>query len=130
MVLSDGRVLVIGGACGGGRPGIIAASEIFDPATNTWRATSPMADARFGMGVTRLSNGSVLVTGGGDGDDPLASVELFNPITESWSRYAPLNIARAAHTATLLPDGRLLVAGGWAGDTRTLISSELLSPTN
>lgn len=127
VVLADGRVLVMGGACGGGRPGIVAQAEIFDPLTNSWQAVSSMAQARFGLSATRLSDGTVLAIGGGDGLLPLASVEKFDPITQSWSTHSPLNMARVAHTATLLPNGRLLVAGGWAGDTTTLRSVELLN---
>lgn len=126
VTLADGRVLIAGGACGNGRPGIVARAEIFDPETDTWQATAPMNQARFGMTATRLADGTVLAVGGGDGIEPLASVEQFDPATESWARFSPLNLARAAHTATLLPDGRLLIVGGWAGDEVTLRSAELL----
>ena len=130
VVLVDGRVLVVGGACGSGRPGIIAQAEIFDPLTNTWQAVAPMAQARYGLTATRLLDGTVLAIGGGDGLVQLASVEKFDPVTQSWSSYSPLNMARVAHTTALLLDGQLLVAGGWAGDTMTLRSVEILSTSN
>lgn len=126
VALADGRVLIAGGACGSGRRGIVARAEIFDPLTDTWQATTPMNQARFAMTATRLSDGTVLAVGGGEGTEPLASVERFDPATESWADHPPLNTARAAHTATLLPDGRLLIVGGWAGDEVTLRSVEVL----
>jgi N-acetylneuraminic acid mutarotase len=130
VTLADGRVLVVGGACGSGQSGIVAQVELFDPATDSWHAVTSMAQARFGLTATRLSDGTVLAIGGGDGLLPLASVEKFDPVTQSWSFYSPLNRARVAHTATLLPDGQLLVVGGWAGDTMTLRSVELLDTNN
>jgi N-acetylneuraminic acid mutarotase len=128
--LADDRVLVVGGACGSGRPGIVARSEIFDPRTNTWQATTPMTQARFGFTTTRLSDGRILVVGGGEGVEPLASVEMFDPDTGRWTPFATLNVARAAHTTTLLVDDRLLIAGGWSGDELTLNSVELLNTSN
>ena len=128
VLLADGRVLVAGGACGSGPPGIVAQAEIFDPATNSWQAVAPMAQARYRLSAARLADGRVLVAGGSTGAASLAGAESFDPATGSWQPESSLNVARAAHTATLLPDGSLLVTAGLASMTETLDSAELLWP--
>jgi len=55
VVLSDGRVLVVGG----GVP-----PEVFDPRYGQWSATGPMSGAFGFASAQRLSDGRVLVTGG------------------------------------------------------------------
>jgi hypothetical protein len=64
--------------------------------------------------MTRLMDGSVLVTGGYMSTNglgiPLA--ELYDEKTDTWRATTSMQIARANHAATLLADGRVLVCGG------------------
>lgn len=113
-VLSDGRVLVVGGAQSySGRS--LPTAELFDPVTNTWTAAAPAATARLERSVTTLADGRVLVVGGvGPTGYPGArsTAELYDPTTDTWSPTADLAVGRFAHAAVRLADGSVLVVGG------------------
>ena len=111
--LTDGRVLVIGTApaaalhCSLSCVGETSVA-IYDPAKGQSSvAAVPSTVNSSGFTTTLVSNGKVLVVGGG--------TELYDPSTGQWSTAAPLTVKRIGHTATLLSDGRVLVAGGLAG---------------
>ena len=70
-LLSDGRVLIAGGA--GNGP--LATAELYDPATGTFSPTGSMADSHYDHTATLLSYGDVLIAGG---YGP-ASAELYTP---------------------------------------------------
>ena len=63
--------------------------------------------------MTLLSDGRVLVTGGGS-----KTPEIYDPSTDTWSEAANNLESRAEHTATVLSDGRVLVVGGVSGSRR------------
>ncbi|PTL75126.1 kelch repeat-containing protein [Vitiosangium sp. GDMCC 1.1324] len=125
VLLPNGKVLVMGGS-GKGAGGSLNTSELYDPATGTWRMTGPLHFARTAHAATLLSNGKVLVAGGVSIAD-LPSVETYDPATEEWTYTKPLLTARYHHTATLLSNGKVLVAGGEA-DGVALSSVELYDP--
>ena len=80
-LLRNGQVLVAGGAFSfdSARPGhteIFNSAELYDPATGKWTTTGSLNTARFGHTATLLSDGKVLVVGGGSG-----SAELYDPET-------------------------------------------------
>jgi N-acetylneuraminic acid mutarotase len=83
--LSDGRVLATGGydrdRVLGSEPPPLASAELYDPATQQWTATADMGTARADHTMTLLSDGRVLVVGGGVATDA-RSAELFDPGTE------------------------------------------------
>jgi N-acetylneuraminic acid mutarotase len=58
-LLPSGKVLVAGGALGGG-----TSAELYDPSANTWSSAGSMINARWGNTATLLTNGTVLVTSG------------------------------------------------------------------
>jgi hypothetical protein len=96
-----------------------------------WTATGSMVEARSGQTATLLSDGKVLVAGGGGTD--LASAELYDPSSGTWTATGSMVEARAAYAATLLPDGKVLVAGGSSGAVGDapppgLVSAELYDP--
>ena len=122
--LRDGRVLVVGGM--GGQPprfSALASAEIYDPATDTWSATSSLSGKRSGHTATQLPDGSVLVAGGWS--DPLAleTAEIYDPAPGTWRPAAPLNVPRFWHSATPLADGTVLLVGGsYEGDLASTLS--------
>jgi hypothetical protein len=65
--------------------------------------------ARSGATATRLTNGKVLVAGGGlfSGD-----AELYDPSTNAWSAAGTLSEIRSGHGAVLLHDGRVMIVAG------------------
>jgi WD40 repeat protein len=106
-LLLDGRVLAAGGiGAEGASP--LASAEAWDPATGEFTSlTTMLTEARFLHTATLLSDGRVLLVGGG-----LATAELWDPATGEFERTDAMTSARASHTATLLDDGRVLIVGG------------------
>ncbi|HEY5487283.1 MAG TPA: kelch repeat-containing protein [Candidatus Limnocylindrales bacterium] len=129
-LLSDGRVLIAGGAGGNGG----ASAELYDPKTGKFGPTGSMTTVRASHTGTLLSDGRVLIVGGYDGSTWLASAELYDPKTGTFSATGSMTVARFEDTATLLSDGRVLVAGGWtggnvaSGQLTPLSSAELYDP--
>lgn len=119
--LADGRVLVTGGRTGTFEENVPASNvvQIYDPASDRWELTSPMAVPRIRHVALRLLDGLVLVAGGlvpvsQDGSDtivPTDSVEIYDPDNGNWSLTKEMNSPRAYHAAVVLPGGEVLIAG-------------------
>ena len=89
--LPDGRVLVAGGTARQeslfeqGEEELIAFTELYDPATNTWSVGPELAIPRTNHTATTLPDGRVLITGGigterRSGERyPLTSVDIIDP---------------------------------------------------
>ena len=78
ILLTDGRVLVVGGLAQLGDPGAVALTELYDPATNVWHPGPMLQAAWRGATATLLGNGKVLVFGGeGASGFPKGSTLLF-----------------------------------------------------
>ena len=107
--LSDGRVLVAGGANG---TGALNESEIYDPVSATFSTAGNMGTARADHSATLLADGRVLIAGGRNGGGAVASTEIFDPATGAFTSGPSLSVARAGHSATLFADGRVFGAGG------------------
>src|SRR5437868_13860522 len=122
--LSDGRILITGGRDAAGT--ILAAAEIFDPATQKSTAVASLGTPRVAHTATVLKDGRVLVAGGSDANGPLASAEILDPASPL-TGFRPLTnamgAARSGHTATLSNSGKVLIAGG--DDTGT---AEIFDP--
>ena len=97
-------------------------------------ATGPMGTARIADTATRLSDGRVLIVGGGTGgtdmiiDGAFATAELYDPASGEFSATGSMLTARGDHTATLLTDGRVLVTGGTSSLGGNLAQAELYDP--
>ena len=111
--LSDGRILITGGRDADGN--LVAASEIFDPETQTSSASATLNTARVDHSATVLADGRVLVAGGTGASGALSSAEMFDPAHPEngfQTVASSMSTARTRHTATLLNDGHVLIAGG------------------
>lgn len=110
VLLSDGRVLAIGGMVESGP--YTATCEIYDPATGTWSATGSMGVQRRSAVALLLPDGRVLAAGGMNaaGGD-LTSSEYYDPATGTWSPGPTLPMSRFTQ-AFLAPDGKVLLARG------------------
>lgn len=128
VLLPSGKVLIVGGTSGGYKYGVaLATTELYDPIVGRWSSAKSMQFARSLATATLLTNGKVLVAGGGGNDgDFLSNTEVYDAVTDTWSFAEHMNHIRAAHTATLLPDGSVLMVGGWNGTT--VSSTELYVP--
>src|SRR5439155_4748351 len=75
--LSDGRILITGGR--DTDENFVAASEIFDPETQTSSASTSLNTARVDHSATVLADGRVLVAGGTGDSGALSSAEIYDP---------------------------------------------------
>ncbi|MDX9954029.1 MAG: kelch repeat-containing protein [Anaerolineae bacterium] len=80
-----------------------------------WAPTDSLGAARMSHAAVALTDGRVLVVGGGFPAN--TSAELYDPATGLWTPTGSLNVGHSDHTATLLADGRVLVAAGQGGST-------------
>lgn len=115
--LTDGRVLVTGGATGSfGAYQLVATSDLFDPQSGTWTVAASMLVARGGTPLVLLPDGRVLATGGGNpsGGGAQRTAELYDPETDRWCSAGEMAKGRRLHRAVLLPNGEVLVIGGYA----------------
>ncbi|MGH9177475.1 MAG: kelch repeat-containing protein, partial [Acidimicrobiales bacterium] len=125
-LLSDGRVLVVGGTIvDGGLPSPTA--DIYDPTTGAWSTTGAMRIGRAGHAAVLLSGpdcgsncGKVLVAGGQtdqspgqESSDETSVAELYDPRSGSWELTGSLVIPRSAPTLAVLltPPGCALRCG-------------------
>jgi hypothetical protein len=143
-LLADGRVLVAGGYDGpdatlgylAQNDSALASAALYDPLTNTFSPTGSMTAARGLHTATLLSDGRVLIAGGGPaswvvivgGAPYLASAELYDPKTGTFSPTGSMTTTREGHTATLLADGRVLIAGGNDTGGHGVASAEIYDP--
>lgn len=81
-LLPDGRVLVLGGCCGG--DGSTAGlAEIWNPARGTFERTGALEQPREHHTVTLLPDGRVLVAGGEDLPRVFAAAEMWDPAADA-----------------------------------------------
>jgi hypothetical protein len=117
-LLSDGRVLVVGGHIKDryGLPNTTLFSS------NAWTSSTRMARGRWYPTATTMGNGDVVITGGTD------EAAIHVPIPEVWSNGSVRQLTGASQTlpwyprAFLAPNGTLFVAGPTVG-TRFLTVS-------
>ena len=118
-LLPNGKVLIAGGLAGRvfeGGPGVVATTEVFDPATGRFTPGPSMNTPRTGHAAVLLLNGKVLVAGGaGTNEQGLASAEIYDPATNKWTSTGSMLTPRVARAAVVLKDGRVLVTGGGEG---------------
>jgi hypothetical protein len=128
--LPNGKLLVAGGDIDIGSIGGISLTpvlfaELYDPATELWTTTTSMHFVHDYHTATLLTNGLVLIAGGGSNLGSTTNcAELYEPFTQTWTAAATMNTPRKYHTATLLPNGQVLAAGG-SGNSGLLASAEL-----
>jgi N-acetylneuraminic acid mutarotase len=121
--LQDGRVLVVGGCYSGSIPGCTSSVEIYDPASGTWTAKSPIeSGARREHTATLLPDGSVLVVGGYrpgttvlNPPRTLKTADRYFPAADTWDDAGNIMSAngRAHHSAVLRRDGKVVIMGGY-----------------
>jgi hypothetical protein len=115
-LLPNGKVFLVGGSQETEQnPGAaaIAATEIYDPATQQITGGPTMPTPLTYHTATLLPGGRVLVAGGRTGGGNATQLALvYDANTSSWSTTSPLIMARQHHEAAALADGRVLVAGG------------------
>ncbi|MFZ1400922.1 MAG: kelch repeat-containing protein, partial [Candidatus Promineifilaceae bacterium] len=107
-----GEIYVPGGRMGDGQPTKIV--EVYSPANDSWRVTTPLPTAVSGGLV--LSDGSfIYLFGGWDGQNYLADAYRFDPANNSWQILPNMPTARAFAAGGVVK-GKLYVVGGYDGE--------------
>lgn len=118
VLLPNGQVLLAAGFNGGFTDLPIAhnTAELYDPATQTFTAiAAKLTSSRTDRpAATLLSNGKVLIVGGGARNNLiLNTAEIYDPTTHTFEALsATMTSARVGHRATLLSTGKVLLTGG------------------
>lgn len=110
-VVFDGELWVLGGR---GSAGEVAATEIFDPASETWREGPTLNIARAGFAAAVVQD-KIMVAGGevfAGGTRTLASVEIYDPDIGTWERGVNLPFPMHGFDGVGDDNGRFLVLGG------------------
>jgi N-acetylneuraminic acid mutarotase len=127
VLLSDGRVLLVGGWENSVRSSLL---EIYDPETGTFSVAANLPTPRDGTTSTVLKNGKVLITGGVKSrGNFLDEAVIFDPSNNSVSQAGRMNTPRFSHTATMLRDGRVLITGG-ESPNGVVLTTEIYDPSS
>lgn len=132
ILLDDGRVLVTGGGNNASTGLTIAmdTAEVYNPSTGEFTLlTSTMSDRRQYHNMEKMSDGKVLVIGGGRGpglSDPVQSVDIFNPADNSFTDAGDMIYKRMTVGVSPIDDDKVLLAFAWDGGDVTN-DSEILS---
>lgn len=112
--VAGGRLYIVGGRIAA--TGVItgagsAVVESYDPATDSWRAETPMPTARWGLAAGTAS-GAIFALGGFDGSTSGSQVvERFDPPGGTWSSPGNLAVPRGLLAAGVTTDTILIVGG-------------------
>jgi len=115
----DGKVLVIGGLNGipPAAPLGITNTELFDPATNAWSASTPMQYARWYPSGIEFPDGTLYAVSGTDasGTSTVLPMEHFKPSTQLWQTLPKsANIAPTSQVyprMNIMTDGTVIMSG-------------------
>jgi hypothetical protein len=117
--LQDGTVLLAGGDQCCGYMSTVATARVYDPRTNTLKATADLLAARAAAGAVLLPTGEVLITGGtytyidarnNTNVESVQTTELYDPHVGSWTAAGNVSIGGQYINVTLVP-GAVLATG-------------------
>lgn len=109
-LLSDGRVLIVGGSDQRDRRSQYDSAELYDAASGTFKAAGHMQEPRYKIvsAIATLKDGRVLIAGGAE------HAEVYDPATRTFRAVGgQFDTAHFFAAATLLQDGRVLITGGY-----------------
>jgi Bacterial Ig-like domain (group 3)/Galactose oxidase, central domain len=107
-VLSDGKILIVGGESTG-------SAEIYDPASETFSLVAGSLNTpRQYHSAVLLHTGKVLIVGGLVGTNTtLTSAEIYDPQTQTFTPASgPMQTPRGFALLRVLPDGKVQIIGG------------------
>lgn len=126
--LASGEVLITGGCSGGGCSQVLASTEIYEPATDSFRPGPSMTIRRISHTAIRLNDGRVLIIGGWSDRRPTSSAEIYDPESGRFVSAGEMTEVRMGPAVALLPDGRVLIAGGETATMTPVATAEVFDP--
>ena len=107
VTLPSGLVLAVGGTDDDRR--LLDSSELYDPATGTFRPGPALAAGRYKLrgAVAALADGRVVVAGGGPG------VEVLDPVRGTSTALRAVPAVRSSYSTVTVQRDRVLVLGGY-----------------
>lgn len=126
--LSDGRVLIIGGAASGQRHPTLV--EVYDPATGSFSVLGQISSPRYQFAAQILGDGKLLLAGGWGASGPALAMELFNPANGTSTQLGSLQRGRVELALWPRDDGKVVIAGGFEPNSITPLQAfELWDPS-
>jgi hypothetical protein len=125
VALSDGRVLIAGGADERDDRGVYGDAEVYTPAMNRFVALGTMRQPRYKHEGTLvpLRDGTILLAGGA------GTVEVFDPARNTFAPGAVSSpLAGSFSAVAALADGSVLITGGYGNGTGARASAWLYRP--
>ena len=114
--LADGRVLVALS-----RDVAVTSADIFDPTTNTMKATAAVSFGRSNCQGILLPSGKVLIGGGYDSiqqPSTLGDAVLYDPAAGTWANAGAVGINIQDYAFAPFPNGKAILTGGFYGSTQ------------
>ena len=123
----DGTVVVAGGAEETPTPGagisMVAYSERYDPASNTWSEIALLNESPYAQTATVINDGTILLVGGRNTGQTYKGAIRYQPQLRNgtnyqsnlWQQTADMITARSNHQENLLANGTVIVTGGFYG---------------
>ena len=118
ILLANGKILFAGGASAFQKSAVLDSAELFNPQTMEFEPVlNKLSAARHSFGVSTLSDGRVLLTGGSaEGNSlngaGLKTVDIYDPENNRFVPASPTRFGRSLHAQVTLRDGRVVVIGG------------------
>jgi hypothetical protein len=109
-----GKIFVTGGRMSRVAGPAMNNVQIYDAASNTWTAGTPLTVGRFGHAMAKLNDTEILIMGGSDGQRVLTSTEILNTQTGQLSA-GPDMPARFGAQAVNVGLNQIIVIGGSEG---------------
>lgn len=117
-LLQNGQVLVAGGNG-------IASADLYNPITDSFAATGPMALARINYNARLLPTGNVMILGGSNTGTVTAQTELYDPGAGTFSAGPPMTVPRQNFITTQLNSNKYFIAGN---STTATTSADIYDP--
>ena len=109
-LLPDGRLVFIGGQDSDDFRDAVKTVKAFDAVTGTWQVLPDLIEERWYPGLARLSDGRLLVMGGGQRPSAqrTPTCEIYDPRTNTWTATGSMSNPSDYPPAVLLQNGKVL----------------------